>query len=289
MESLIEKFIGTENINPFMFEISLLEKLTDQRLYPLFEKKYNSAKKKLMECKNSDNLYCFLLADIYSANLDKQMICLTKKDKYRKEWFAAGNELLKFFVKKLLTEIIFLLNKKQTLNADFKIPFISEINFMLENNDYLLDDLEIKLNYLMLKMLLEVDSESFFFQIKKLITTEYKALSKNLLKEAINNLQIFCFDKIMTGKDFTREEFDIANLRFELDINNEKEKMNIDVFFTFFSLSITLEEFEWAKSFIDKYSKSLDQKFQNNAIHYSYARLYYQNSEHDKALKELAR
>ncbi len=286
-ESLIERFIGIEKTNPFMLDITFLEELTEHRQYNLFEKKYRAVRKRLIKGKDNDNLYGFLLKDAYSANIDRQKTYLTKKDTFKKELMEPGNELMKFFLKKMLTEIISLLNRSHTFDQKIEIPFINEVNFIIDNNIQLLNDPEIKINYMTLKMLLESDRDSFF-QIKEMLTRDHKSLSKSYIKEAINNLQIFCFEKTIEGEDFSKEEFEIAKLRFSLNIYNETEKMNVDVFFKFVSLSMSLEEFDWAKSFIDKYAKSLDEKFQNNAIHYSYARIYYQNRDHDAALSELA-
>lgn len=54
-------------------------------------------------------------------------------------------------------------------------------------------------------------------------------------------------------------------------------------------LAISVGDFQWVEEFVKKYSKLLPDKFQNNAIHYSNARILYQKKQPDKALQELSK
>jgi hypothetical protein len=107
--------------------------------------------------------------------------------------------------------------------------------------------------------------------------------------EALNALQIFCSHKLLTGADYRREEFEISKLRLTVMEYLKSKSIGIDIFYKTFMLAISVGEFEWAGEFVKTFADHLPGKFQNNAIHYSNARLLYQKKEFERSLQELSK
>jgi hypothetical protein len=234
------------------------------------------------------NLNRFLLSSINRSNKRNKIKFLTKKDIYSKEWFEPIDELVKLFLKNILTNIQTLSNFKRTCNENIDIPLLSVILGYLEANDKYKADIEIELIYYQIKLLLGF-KEDYYHKIKKIIKEDSDKISFYQFEESIVTLQNYFTDKILTGNDLREEEFELIKLRLKNFDNTKQKRLRIDIFYQTFMLAISLEKYDWAKEFIDKYGRLLDEKFQNNAIRYGNARIFYQDKDYDKALRELAK
>lgn len=288
MENHLEVFIGIEKMNPVNLNFALMEELNKLGMNNLFDKKYKEIRKKMKSIPDPYYLNRFLLASIKRNNEKIKRAFLTKKDIYGKEWFNPVDELVKMFLKNILTNIQALANFKKTCNEDIDIPLLNEILKYLEANNKYKADIEVELIYYQIKLLLG-DEENYYFRIKKIMKDSIDKISVYQFDESIVTLQNYCTDRILKGIDSREEEFDLIKLQLKSFDNTKQKRLRIDIFYQGFMLAISLGEYDWAKKLIDKYGKLLDEKFQNNAIHYGYARIFYQDKEYDKALRELAK
>lgn len=289
LESLLEKFISIEKINPIVLDISFLNEMNVLRLHGVFANKYKQTKKNLKKITDAGHFLNYMLTDLNSQNVARKRITLTKKDFFKTEWFNPMDELVILYLKNALLNIRFLWNMKRTANEKINIPLLKELTQFIEANERFKKDPEIKMLYTQIKMLSELN-DKYFYELKSFITGNSNKLTKNQLREVITDLQVCCTEKILQGnRNFIMEEFEIVNLNIKFKLFDSSTKIPIDMFFQSFMLAISLEKYDWAKMFVKKYIKFLEEKFQSNAYNYCYARLYYQDGQYDKALRELAK
>ena len=288
MEKLVCSFISQEKINTLSFDLALLEDLSKKRIDSLFEKKYRSFLKKLDSSNDSDNFFRYCSSVIYSSHLDNQKNQLTKKDVFREEWFNPLSELIKYFLKRILTQILLLTNYNRTLNEKLEIPFVRKIMDLIESESKYLEQPDIKIIYHLIRIHIYNDEKSYF-TAKEFLIKNGKKLSKVQISEIINSLLIFCFNNMMNGKSNYSEQFEIAKLRIKFNQLVVNNIIRIDAFYNLFMMAVSLEEFDWAQDFLKKYSINLEQKFRNNAVHYGNARIFFYKKEYGEALKELSK
>lgn len=286
LQSLTEKFISLENLEAELEELSLLKYLSSKNYERLFHKSYNKTERKFS--KSSNSLYDFLLSDLLAHQIDTEKSHVTKKDFFRSEWIEPSKKLINFFLDAMLAEIILLSNYKRTVNASLEIPLLNEIIKFIETNPSYVKDLQSSLNYHLIRIIIYFDEESYHI-CKDIIIRKHKLFSEPKRNEALNAFQIYCSNKLINGEDYRKEEFEIAKLRLAVIQYSKSKSIGIDIFYKTFMLAISVGEFAWVEDFVSKYSKHLPEKFQNNAIHYSNARILYQKKQYDKALQELSR
>ena len=286
LQTLTEKFIAIENLDHQLLDLSLLKFMSDNKYERLFYKNFNSTDKKFK--KVNDSLYNFLLSDLLAHQIDREKNHVSKKDFYRTEWVDPSKKLIAFFLDAMLAEIILLSNYKRTINASLEIPLLNEVMKFIEDNPSYLDDELSTFNYHLIRILIYFDEKSYSIS-KNLLLKKHKQMSEAKKGEALNAFQIFCSNKLLNGEDFRAEEFEIAKLRLTVIPYSKSKSMGIDIFYKTFMLAVSVGDFDWIEVFVKKYSKLLPEKFQNNAIHYSNARILYHKNQPDKALQELSK
>ncbi|MEO8666290.1 MAG: hypothetical protein ABI462_12425 [Ignavibacteria bacterium] len=288
MESLLEKFISIERIKPFTLDLTLLEVLDELGISSLYDKKYKVLKKELNHLHDTNNLNNFLLAKINCTHQVQKKNFRTNKDNYRKEWYEPMDQLIKFFLKSILTDLEMLSNFKRTQNETLTIPLLTEIINFIETNKAYLDDIEIRALYFEIKMLTSYE-DKYYYELKKILKEDSNKLFPDQCIEIILSLQQYCTQKLLIGENSKEEEFELATLAIRFQLMEKNSHIPVDMFYKMFMLGMALEKYDWGKEFIGKHIKHLDEQFQNNAYHYCSARLHYQNKDYDRALKDLSK
>ncbi len=286
LQQLTEKFISIEMTDTEITDLAFLKYLSDNSHEKMFYKNYERIEKRI--AKSQSKLYAFLLADLLGHQIDSEKRHVTKRDHYRSEWFEPSKKLINFFVDAMLTELILLANYRNTLNTSIEIPMLNEIVGFIEKNPSYLDDSISVLNFHLIRILIYFDEKSYL-TAKELVKKNHKNYPLTKKHEALNAFQIFCSKKLLDGEDYRKEEFEIAKLRLEVTPYSAKQSISIDIFYKTFMLAISVSEFKWAEEFAKKYARFLPEKFRNNAVHYSNARILYQRKQYDKALQELSK
>src|SRR4029079_14156121 len=187
-------------------------------------------------------------------------------DSFKKELYDPVDELIKFFLRNLLASLETIFNYKMTVNDKLKIPLIDDIMRVLEKNDFIEKDFETKILFYRKKMIMKYDIK--IFNYLKGVAENDPPLGKAYLNELITSLQLFCTHQVATGKDFVAQEFEIIMLYEKYNKEALKKFAKIDFYYQIFALGLSLGRIEWLKKFHEKYSGLIDEKFQNNAIHY---------------------
>lgn len=159
------------------------------------------------------------------------------------------------------------------INTDFFKVIVSGINF-----DKIIKDLQklnlkdrdlifINIMYYAYILLSDKKSEAIFEELKKLIYDNHKLFGESDLKTFWDILNVTWF--VGLNKNDTESlkvllEFDKFFLSIiEFPLQNEKY-INYSEFISIFSHAKKLEDWDWAKQFINKYSKFLEEDTRNN-------------------------
>lgn len=288
MESLFEKFISIEKIKPFTFEMTFLDELTKLGMHNLFDTKYKEIKKKLLKYPDEMNLNNFILSEINRNNSIQRKEFLTKKDLIKKEWTHPSTQLMILFLKNSLRNILILYNYNDHIGKSLNIPMLKETLEYIQDNKVYNTYIEIKVLYYEIKLLMERD-DKYYKELKNILYHCRNKLSFELYNELVVILNNYLLLKKFEGGSFDNEEiFDLSNLYLENISSNKNEKIPVDAFLQIFINGMAVKKFDWLREFVKKYSRKLEEKYQNNAVCYSNAALCFEFGEFDKALKELS-
>lgn len=286
-QELLERFLGIEKIDDIMIEAASIKSIGEMRLYQIFDVKYNEVIKKLPKGNDPDNLFRFLLSGIRRHNIIERKEFLTKKDKYNNIWMEPVDELIKLFLKNMLWNVVLLSNFRQTLNDGLTIPFYKEVMEYAEKNEKKFNDIEMKILFYQVKVIIEND-ENYFKKLKDLLKNNSKKISLESIQEICTVLSNFCTYRILRGEDLYSEQVEIQSLYLRMYIDKTKDVFPVDSFHQCFMLLIALDKTEQAKKFINKYIKKLEEKFRSNASAFGKASINYGEKKYDLALKEIS-
>ena len=99
----------------------------------------------------------------------------------------------------------------------------------------------------------------------------------------------YCIGRINAGtSDFNGESFDLYKVGLEKEIFLENGVLSRFTFKNVVTAGLNLQEFEWVENFIKNYSGFLDEKHQENFVHFYKARLFFEQGSYDKAMRLFA-
>lgn len=138
------------------------------------------------------------------------------------------------------------------------------------------------------KMLTENDAMPYFTTLKALVQQHQKQFPIGELKD-IYLLKInFCVKKINTGQhQFFKEVFELYQEGLELGIFFENGYLSRFTYKNINSIAILLNEFEWAKNFLNSYKEKITPTYRASAFYFNMAILHYKLKNYDETLQLL--
>lgn len=288
MEKLLERFLSIERMDHIMLDINALQTIGSMKLNNIFDTKYRDIKKNLGKIKDTYNINNFMLSVINRANRIERKESLTKKDVFKKEWLEPVDELVRLFMKNMLFNIALFSNFKKNLNEKLTIPFYNDVLTYVEKTKMHEKDFIIKLMLYQIKMINDND-EKYYFSLKNLFRARHNIISLDETQELMANLNNFCMQKVISGFQYREEQFEIQNLYLKHFIEKTVDNFPVDAFNQIFMLAVSLGKLKWAKEYLRKYGKRLEEKFRDNAILYSHAVICFNEKKFEEALKLLSK
>lgn len=174
------------------------------------------------------------------------------------------------------------------------IALKSQINLDQQFLDFLanspfINESSIKTYYLVVKMLLAPNDESFFQNLK----THLKSFGDNFPQPELKSLYIYlinyCIDtKINNGRsDFFNELFDIFKVVIENEIMFSNGILAPQDYKNIITVGLHIQEFEWTEKFIQEYTNRLPKESQDNDLSYNLAKVYFHQEEYEKVIEQL--
>jgi hypothetical protein len=289
-----EKFLAITNFtgNEFGYKETLAGELMNRRLLKDYEKVVEEHRKFLENVKYKDEMF-FMNNFIY---MYEHMTLLSTKylTKYEKVFTkdnleSVTNNLTYYYLLRIFRFYAVAMNTMALFNLKIDTSLFDNLltNF---NEDSFREIPLIDIYYHIILCFLEPENENHFFEIKKLVIKNDGVIDSDTKIDIYINLENYCHRKYRTGnRKFLREGFEIYNLELERELHIERGFMSSQ-FYT--SASITgcrLKEFDWVRSFLDKYKKDLPKELRESTYYYGLAFLEYELQNHEKALEHLAK
>jgi len=107
-------------------------------------------------------------------------------------------------------------------------------------------------------------------------------------KDIYSTLLSYCINKANKNvKEFYWEVFNLYKKGLENDILVFENKITVSDFRNIAIVALRVEQFDWAENFIKEYASYVDEKYRNNAVEFSLARLEFYRKNYGKVLEHL--
>lgn len=297
MFRLCEDFIVYNKINSNSFEKEkfLLPYYLDKKLFRLFENKYARDKKLLESQPDSDNKYRNL------AFLNMVNITLLNKKNKKGKMYDQFYESSSFYTCSYLIELFQFGIEYKTQEYDNEIR---EFNFILKILDTLkIDDVIEKFKksndkfyrvvcmfYYLYKAYENPEDESNYYEARKLFVELNFFFEDESKTELYKCMITYCIMRQNAGiKKFQFELFDLYNEKLNQGLYSEfhQRMYPTNIFRDYVYIGLEIGNYHWVDNFIKKYYKELPEETREDEYNLSYAKLYYQERQFNKALMNL--
>ncbi len=266
-------------------ELYLLQSYLDKRLLNLYERAYKKIIHKTQSIEKKDAshfLRQYELSEIALQHFDLQQI-----RQHNLHLQASANYLDKFYFTSKLKHSCTMVNNQKILATEFELTFLDEIKKQLGSSEYI-NEPTITFYYLTLEMLLNEDSVTNFNDLKEFIYQQSHHLQESDAKYVYLSAINFCVRRIKKGeRNYAQEALDLYLDGIHKAILLEKGVLSPWVYKNVIDLSLGLKQYEKVESFIHDYSGKLAKEFQENALHFNLANLYYNLKDYDKSMHHL--
>jgi hypothetical protein len=150
----------------------------------------------------------------------------------------------------------------------------------------------IEVYYCMIMMIAREEDESFFYRLKDIMARMPPALSGEDIFNIYTNLTAYCVRQIIKGKSgFHRQELEIYKDQLKKNAYGTRDDITLSpvIYHNIVLLCFYLKEYEWVESFIRDYSSKLTAEDREDMYNYSYASLYLEKKQFEKALPHISR
>ncbi len=154
-------------------------------------------------------------------------------------------------------------------------------------------------NTLFLEMLLydmEMNSSdrglSSYNNLKNLINSNSKKLSKEMLYYYLQKMNVFCIIQNANGKhDMHKELFENHKMILDNDLFNINGRANLTLldFRIILTSALKNNEYEWAERFIESNIKLIKEDSRSNIYNYGYARLQFHKKNYPESLNQISK
>ncbi len=135
-----------------------------------------------------------------------------------------------------------------------------------------------------------VDSEKTenYFELRKLIKKHIHMFPADEQREIYSTALSYCLDK--TNKnvvEFYKETYEMYKEALENSILVVNNSIMVTTYRNIVGIALRVEEFDWAENFIHEYAQFVDERYRENAVQFSLARLAFYRKSYSTVLEHL--
>ena len=192
------------------------------------------------------------------------------------------------FIADKLRQACLMLAHQNVYKTEYDIGLLDQVLTFIEKKGYL-DIPAIAMYYYNYKSITKQDNDDYFQNLKKQIVENGHLFPR----EEIRNIYLlsinYCIARTNAGfEKYLRDAFELLRKGFETKIlmvaNNTVSRVT---FLNAVINGLKLKEFNWVEDFIEKNQKYLEQKYQESFVNFSFALLYFEKKDYDKAMHYL--
>ncbi len=193
-----------------------------------------------------------------------------------------------FYLTQKLKNYCNALNYKNVLNLDLQLGLIQRLIDDIEKEGYL-EIPAIAIYYSILKTLLLPNETTHFYQLVQLLDKNGHSFPPVEIRDMYIFAQNYCIRKINLGQpEFFRELFEIYQTLLEKGIIFKNGELLPWDYKNIVTLGLRLKEFKWIEQFIKEFNHKLPAKFQENALTYNLANLYFSQKRYSDVIRLLS-
>ncbi len=284
---LAEQFIGLQKYQstPGVSNYYVMSSFVDRNLDKHYEYNFKQSQEKLesSQYRNADYYYQkYLFADTLSQQFFKKKI-----RQYDQSLQDTSDYFDIYFLSKKLIYTCEMINRNKIISKAYELQFLEEIQQFLSK--YPLNTVPFIHVYYNILMMLISENGTSFFQTLKLLLQEYEdCFLKDEKREMFGQALNYSIRKLNQGdQSYLGESFNLCRYGIEKEMLNDKGYLSPWAYKNVIKLGLMLNKYGWVKDFIETQSNKLAPNFQQNALHFNLADLYYSTKEFDQALHHL--
>lgn len=150
----------------------------------------------------------------------------------------------------------------------------------------------VTLHYYWLKSVEEFENDDHYYRLKKYFNKILSNLNREEKHFLFCHFENYCVQKILSGnRKFREEGLEIYKSMLENNAYSfsENQYMQVLTFRNIIYYCEMLNETDWFKEFIEKYSDTLSPENRDNFRNYAYAKYYFMKKDFDNALTSVSR
>jgi hypothetical protein len=218
---------------------------------------------------------------------------LTVKDKPDEGLIAESENLIKFFLIKVLQRYRYLLNKSTTVNIKFELDLLNEImEYLSKDGKKFLSVSLINILSKQVQLMLNPDNEKMFYELKDILTDDNIMLDKGERRDGLTVLNNYSIDKFYRGKAEYREIMHSLNV-YEIEHNlfNRVKGGYFEpaMFNNVVTIALSLKHNDWVLKFIEKYHSRLSPVERRNIYNFSFAKYHFYTREFERSLEFISK
>ncbi len=199
------------------------------------------------------------------------------------------NHLTYFYLFYAIKHYVYFLNTQSMYSINFKTGLIEDIFRNLEPG-YFQDIPTLSLYYDILMLFLKEDDTSYFYKVKNKVNGYEKRLNRYEITGTYVNLENYCKRMIRKGNDgFLKELLEIYKIKIDKKLYALQKEMSGKFYRGVVDTALKLEEFSWAKEFIEKYKNELPPDSREDTYYYCLSLYEFAVKNFDKSLELLSK
>jgi len=259
------------------------------------EKLYNGI---LGEIERLEKLEMNQSADFYliKYQIEKNIFSLKTENEKKNEKFEIRSELNinkisdnldYFYISEKLRHYCNLLSWKKMYLLDIEMKNMDFVLQLATNEPYASIP-PVSLYYKMYLTYVEGENVLNYFELRDLIKKYIHLFPANEQRDIYSTAISYCINKGNKNVTiFHKETFDIYKEALMNNILVVNEQMLVTTYRNIVPIALRVEEFDWAENFISQYAQYVDEKYRENAVEFSLARLQFYRKNFGKVLDHL--
>lgn len=169
--------------------------------------------------------------------------------------------------------------RKKLLNVDFDVILKEELIRLIDTNSN--SPISLKVYNTALKLMLDPTNKDFYQLLIIYIDTYSSLFTKKDLLLFFNILESGARKIFIQNQDYFIALFDLYNKMIKNEVVLQNNELNPTKFMNFITVAIKVQEFEWAKSIIEKYQPYLPADLVNDYSNFNLAKIHFAQSNYD--------
>jgi tetratricopeptide (TPR) repeat protein len=284
---LAEQYLGYSGFtkNEVLEKYHVLGECVSRGLDKHYQFLFSQAQEKLgaHSYRNTEFYYLqHMLADIANQHFLRQKI-----RKYDDRLQVAADNFDQYFLAGKLKYCCEMLDRRSSIEAPYRLNMMEEVLAYVKAHPEVHTP-PVALYHTVLQMILHGDEPEHFENLKQLLAKYSGQFPLGEFKDVYSFGINYCIRKVNQGaQQYLEELFGLYKNALESDLLIEDIFLSPWTYKNMIGVGLRLKEFDYTEQLIREYNVKLAPEFQDNALHYNLAELYYYKKDYTRALDNL--